>query len=116
MSIETNPHVSQAATDLKRLYGIPVAASLPILSKLASELYNTGLRFGRRGGAVEAASQGQPVRASDGRPDCPYNGAAPVEDVPRKYGRGSFLDRPLGAGRSLYDAREAAGGTSGPAA
>jgi len=48
MSIETNPHVSRAATELKRLHGVPVASSLPILSKLASELYDTGRRFGRQ--------------------------------------------------------------------
>lgn len=28
------------------------------------------------------------VRASDGRPDDPFNGQCPVDDVARKYGRG----------------------------
>lgn len=51
---------------------------------------------------IEHALDGQPIRASDGRPDDPFNGQCPVDEVSKKYGRN--LEKPKAAQESLDDA------------
>lgn len=49
--------------------------------KLTQEEYDSLMSFAKTGGPRQG------TRAADGRPDCPFNGQCPVDDVDNKYPR-----------------------------